>query len=86
MAERKTETRELGTFNRVSMRGIGKIYINQGKEQKVVIEGDDIAINRITTNVTDGKLVIDIGRDWVEKLSAGFDFLSSQDTRSVGRA
>jgi hypothetical protein len=81
MAERKTETRELGTFNRISMRGIGKIYINQGKEQKVVIEGDDIAINRITTNVTDGKLVIDIGRDWVEKLSAGFDFLSSQDTR-----
>ena len=38
-------------------------------------------INRITTNVTDGKLVIDVGRDWVEKLSAGFDFLSSQDIR-----
>lgn len=81
MAERKTETRELGAFTRISMRGVGKIYINQGKEQKVAIEGDEISINRITTNVTDGKLVIDVGRDWVEKLSAGFDFFSSSDLR-----
>ena len=81
MAERKTETRELGAFTCISMRGIGKIFINQGKEQKVAIEGDEITINRIMTNVADGKLVIDIGRDWVEKLSAGFDFLSSHDIR-----
>jgi len=81
MTERKTETRELGAFTHISMRGVGKIYIDQGKEQKVVIEGDEIAINRITTNVADGKLVIDVGRDWIEKLSAGFDFLSSGDIR-----
>ena len=81
MVERKTETRELDAFTRISMRGIGKIYINQGKEQKVAIESDEITINRITTNVTDGKLVIDVGRDWVEKLSAGFDFFSSSDIR-----
>lgn len=81
MAERKTEIRELGAFTSISMRGIGKIYINQGKEQKVAIESDEITINRITTNVTDGKLVIDVGRDWVEKLSAGFDFFSSSDIR-----
>ncbi len=81
MTERKTETRELGAFTHISMRGVGKIYIDQGKEQKVVIEGDEIAINRITTNVSDGKLVIDVGRDWIEKLSAGFDFLSPGDIR-----
>ncbi len=81
MAERKTETRELGDFDRISMRGIGKLYVSQGKKQEVTLEGDDIAISRITTNVTDGKLVIDVGRDWVEKLSAGFDFLSSHDIR-----
>jgi len=81
MTERKTETRELGAFTHVSMRGVGKIFIDQGKEQKVVIEGNEIAISRITTNVTDGKLVIDVGRDWIEKLSAGFDFLSPDDIR-----
>jgi len=81
MAERKTETRELDAFTRISMRGIGKITIDQGKEQKVAIEGNEIAINRITTTVTDGKLVIDVGRDWVEKLSAGLDFFSPDDIR-----
>ena len=81
MAERKKEIRELGDFTKISMRGIGKIFIDQGKQQKVEIEGDEIAISRITTNVKDGKLVIDVGRDFVEKLSAGFDFFSSNDIR-----
>jgi len=81
MTERKIEVRELGKFNSISMRGIGKISLDQGKTQKVSIEGDDATISRIITNVTDGKLIIDIGRDWVEKLSAGLDFLSSHDIR-----
>jgi hypothetical protein len=81
MAEKITEQRDLGEFNRINMRGIGKMTITQGKEQSVVIEGDKIAVSRISTNVSDGKLVIDVGRDWVEKISAGFDFLSSNDIR-----
>lgn len=81
MAERKSETRELGFFDRISMRGIGKLFVSQGKQQQVTLEGDDIAISRIITNVSDGKLIIEVGRDWVEKISAGFDFLSSHDIR-----
>lgn len=81
MAERMTEKRDLGSFSRVSMRGIGKLTINKGKNQEFSIDGDKIAISRITTNVINGQLIIDIGRDWVEKLSAGFDFLSSSDVR-----
>jgi hypothetical protein len=81
MAERKTEVREMGEFTRVSMRGVGKLFIQQGKKQEVTIEGDEVALSRITTNAADGRLVIDIGRDWVEKLSAGLDFFSSHDIR-----
>ena len=81
MAGRKTEKRELGEFDCVNMRGIGKLFISQGKQQEVTLEGDEIAVSRITTNVKDGRLVIDVGRDWVEKLSAGFDFLSDHDIR-----
>lgn len=77
MAEQVSERRELGEFNRIAMRGVGKMSINQGKEQSVVIEGDKIGVSRISTNVSDGRLVIDIGRDWVEKISAGFDFISN---------
>jgi len=79
MSERKSEIRELGEFDCIAMRGIGKLTIRQGNVQEVKIEGGENAVSRITTNVHDGKLVIDIGRDWVEKLSAGLDFLSSQD-------
>lgn len=81
MAEKISEQRELGEFKRINMRGIGKLFITQGKTQSVVLEGDKVAVSRISTNVTEGKLVIDIGRDWVEKISAGFDFLSDTDIR-----
>lgn len=79
MAERKTETRVLDEFARISMRGVGRLFISQGDKQSVTLEGDEVDISRITTTVADGRLVIEIGRDWVEKLSAGFDFLSSHD-------
>jgi hypothetical protein len=81
MSERKMEKRELGEFDHIAMRGIGKLFISQGKQQELTLEGDDVAVSRIITNVKDGKLVIDVGRDWVEKLSAGFDFLSEHDIR-----
>ena len=81
MAEQVSEKRELGEFNRINMRGIGKMAITQGKEQSVVIEGDQVAVSRISTNVSDGKLIIDIGRDWVEKISAGIGFFSTNDIR-----
>jgi hypothetical protein len=81
MGEKISEKRELGEISRVSMRGIGKLFVSQGKEQSVTVEGDKLAVSRITTNVMDGKLTIDVGRDWVEKISAGFDFLSENDIR-----
>jgi hypothetical protein len=81
MGEKISEKRELGEFNRINVRGIGKLFISQGKEQSVVVEGDKLSVSRISTNVADGKLVVDVGRDWVEKISAGFDFLSENDIR-----
>ncbi len=81
MSERGSERRELGEFRQISMRGIGKMTITQGEQQSVTLEGDQVAISRISTNVSDGKLIIDVGRDWVEKISAGFDFLSTNDIR-----
>jgi len=79
MAAWKTEERKLDEFNRIAMRGIGKLNIQAGSKQAVIIEGDESTISRINTQVTDSKLMIDVGRDWVEKLSAGLDFLSSHD-------
>ncbi|MGV8025707.1 MAG: head GIN domain-containing protein [Anaerolineaceae bacterium] len=77
MAELKKETRELGEFHSVKVKGIGKIELKQGSTQEVTIEADEHILSRMKTDVINGCLIIDIGRDWLEKLSAGLDFLST---------
>jgi len=77
MAELKKETRELGEFHSVAVKGIGKIELKQGPKQEVTIEAEEHILSRIKTDVINGCLIIDIGRDWLEKLSAGLDFLST---------
>jgi len=77
MSELKKETRELGEFHAITVKGVGRIEIKQGDTQQMTVEADEHIMNRIRTDVIDGVLVIDIGRDWLEKISAGFDFLST---------
>jgi hypothetical protein len=79
MAGVVTEKREVGEFDHILVKGVGKIFIQQSGEQSVSVEADDLVIKRITTEVVDRKLVIDIGRDWMERLSMGLEFLSSRE-------
>ena len=79
MGERVNEVREMAPFTSISMRGIGKLTVSQGKPQEFRIEGGEAAAGRVTNKVLEGKLIIDVGRDWIEKISAGFDYLSAQD-------
>jgi len=73
------EVRKVGDFNRIAMKGWGKVTISQGKEQSLTVEADEQLMKRITTEVVDGKLIIDLGRDWMERMSAGLEFLSSRE-------
>ena len=74
----KKETRELGEFHKITVKGIGKFLLKQGSPQQVTVEAEEHVLSRIKTDVIDGCLIIDIGRDWLEKLTAGFDYLSSR--------
>jgi hypothetical protein len=61
----RSETRELGKFDSISMQGAAKLDITVGPAQSVVIEGRDRAIGRVTTEVRDGTLYIETRRkDW----------------------
>lgn len=77
MADTKKETRELGEFHTIQVKGIGKIELKQGSKQEVTVEAEEHILSRIKTDVIDGCLIIDIGRDWLEKLTAGIDYLST---------
>jgi hypothetical protein len=79
MASVVMEKREVGEFDHILVKGVGKIFIQQGGEQSVSVEADDLVIKRITTEVVNRKLEIDIGRDWMERLSMGLEFLSSRE-------
>ena len=80
MAGKVTETRDLAEFDRILIKGVGKVFVQQGGEQSVTVEADDLFIKRITTEVVDRKLVFDVGRDWLERIvQPAIEFLSSRE-------
>lgn len=59
------ETRNVGTFTKISFRVPGKLYLRQGTPQKVEIEGKGDVLKEIETEVDGSKLVIGKeGNDW----------------------
>jgi hypothetical protein len=54
------ETREVEDFSRVTLSGIGNLYIEQGDENAVVIEAEDNIVPKIVTRVNGGKLYIEM--------------------------
>jgi Putative auto-transporter adhesin, head GIN domain len=53
-----TETRAVPPFSSVELAGSNTVTIRVGEEQSVVVRADDNLINRVTTAVQDGSLVI----------------------------
>jgi Putative auto-transporter adhesin, head GIN domain len=53
-----SQTRELAPFHAVELAGSNEVTIRVGGEQTVVVHADDNLLNRVTTRVGDGKLVI----------------------------
>ena len=60
------EKRDLPSFDRISFRIPGKIFLKQGNTQSVEISANPEQLKRIETRVEDGKLVIqpENARDW----------------------
>jgi hypothetical protein len=54
----KKETRNVETFTKVAFRIPGKLYLKQGNEQKVELEGNADILAKIETEVTGGRLTI----------------------------
>ena len=71
-----TETREVSDFNRVTLTGFGELIIRQGEEESLTIEASQEILDRIETEVQDGKLIIGFSWSWTnwisDILSAGF--------------
>lgn len=60
------ETRSVGTFTKLSFRVPGKLYLRQGPNQKVEIEGKKDLLDQIETNVDGDKLTIGKEGKWLD--------------------
>jgi hypothetical protein len=60
------ETRNVGTFTKISFRVPGKLYLRQGSPQKVEIEGKKDVLQEIETEVKGGRLVIGKESNWLD--------------------
>ncbi len=53
-----TQSRDVAAFNSVELAGSNNVVIRVGEKQSVVVRADDNLIDRVTTEVQSGKLVI----------------------------
>lgn len=58
------ETRNVGTFTKISFRVPGKLYLRQGSPQKVEIQGKKSVLDEIETEVDGSRLVIGKPGKW----------------------
>ena len=60
------ETRNVGTFTKISFRVPGKLYLRQGSTQKVEIEGPKDILKKIETEVEGSRLSIGKEGNWMD--------------------
>ena len=53
-----TQSRDVAGFNSVELAGSNNLVIRVGEKQSVVVKGDDNLLDRVTTEVQSGKLVV----------------------------
>jgi putative autotransporter adhesin-like protein len=53
-----TQTRDVGPFSSVELAGSNNVVIRVGEQQSVVVRADDNLVDRVTTEVQSGNLVI----------------------------
>ena len=59
------ETRNVETFTKLSFRVPGKLYLKQGRPQKVELEGPSDVLKEIETEVSGGRLIIGKEGRWM---------------------
>lgn len=52
------ETRSVGSFNGIDLRGSGSLFLSQGTQQPLRIEAEDNILKVLTTRLESGKLII----------------------------
>jgi hypothetical protein len=77
-----SEIRDLPDFHSIDFRGNGKILIGQGERQSVTIRADDNVMDKLRTEVSDGRLEISAEKWVVDESSVLYDIVVT-DIREI---
>lgn len=58
------EKRDVESFDKVSLKGIGKVIIRQGEEESLEVEAREDLLPSIVTDVEDRRLIVSYKTDW----------------------
>jgi hypothetical protein len=61
------ESRDIKDITRVILRDYGQLFITQGEEESLRIEGQEEVVRTVVTYVNNGELVLDIQTGWFDK-------------------
>ena len=73
------QSRQVSGFDRVALHDIGELVITQGDVEALEIEAEEDVLAEISTEVRDGTLHIQIGRDWLERIFLGLFTITRRD-------
>jgi hypothetical protein len=62
-----TETRDIKDVRRVLLKDYGHLFISQGEEESLRIEGEQEVISTVKSIIREGELILDIDAGWFDK-------------------
>ena len=75
------ERREVGTFSAVELRYFGQVVLHHGEHCGLEVEGDPDVVPKVRGEVHDGTLVLEVGDNWLERLTSGLLLVANRPLR-----
>jgi len=64
----KKETRTIESFDKISLKDFGTLILTQGDQESLTIEADEELLPELISEVRDGKLILGIEDDWLNRI------------------
>jgi hypothetical protein len=79
----KTETREIGSFDKIRFKDFGNLILTQGDKEALTIEADEDLIDELIAEVRNGELVLGVDEDWLSRIGKLVSSIFSSDNHKV---
>jgi len=75
------EARDVDAFSAIELRYFGQVVLHHGDTCALEIEGDPDVIPKVHADVRDDTLVLEVGENWLERLTSGLLLVANRPLR-----